>query len=194
MKKAAVSAALIALLTGIGLPFVSPRSVQAHEHAWHSYHWHRNEPVVVLPRNGISIAVGGFSFFYSDGMYYKPCPGGYVIVPAPVGACVPTLPPACQTVVLNGSKYNYYDGVYYQQVPDGYTVVPVGLAKTIPVKAASVPEKEEGTTLVVNIPNKNGSYTQVTLQLAANGMYIGPQGEVYPIKPDMEQLKTMYGK
>ena len=49
-------------------------------------------------------------------------------------------------------------------------------------------------SIVINVPNKNGSFTPVTLQIAHNGTYIGPEGEVYPTRPTMEQLQQMYGK
>ena len=198
MKKSWLSAVLIIGLMVGGMLVAMPQDAQAFRGYGYGHHhyWHRHEPCEVLPRGFISIRLGGFSYYYSEGEYYRPCPGGYVIVPPPVGACIPSLPSAYQTVVIEGSPYYYYDGVYYRQVPNGYTVVPVGLAKSIPVKAVPVQEqtKQEEASVVMNIPNANGSYTPVTLQLAANGMYIGPQGEVYPTKPTLEQLKTMYGK
>ena len=49
-------------------------------------------------------------------------------------------------------------------------------------------------SFVVNVPNRNGSYTQVTLRAGGNGTYVGPQGEVYPTQPTMEQLQAMYGQ
>ncbi len=195
MKKTIVSTVLIAVLAGGGMLLAYPKNAQAEwggRHHGYYRHWHGWGPIIALPSNSVGISVGGFNFFYSEGEYYRPCSGGYVIVPAPIGACVPVLPPACRPVVVENATYYNYDGAYYQQVPNGYTVVPVGLTKAIPVKA--IPVQEQESTIVVNIPNKNGSYTPVTLQLAANGMYIGPQGEVYPTKPEMKQLQEMYGK
>ena len=192
MRKTILIAGLVAVLAAGGMFFIWPQSAQARPYYRSHHYWHRHHPLRVLPHGGVAISVGGFSFYYSEGMYYKPCHGEYVIVPPPVGACVPSLPPGCDTVFIQGAPYYQNDGVYYKQAPDGYTVVPVGLTKAIPVKA--IREREEETTLVVNVPNKNGSYTPVTLQLAANGMYIGPQGEVYPTKPSMTQLNRMYAK
>ena len=47
-------------------------------------------------------------------------------------------------------------------------------------------------TVVVNIPNENGSYTPVTLR-RSGGVYIGPRGEQYLNLPTIEQLKPVYG-
>lgn len=48
-------------------------------------------------------------------------------------------------------------------------------------------------SVVINIPNSNGSYTPVTLWKSFDG-YVGPQGEYYPGRPTVEQLKVLYGK
>ena len=49
-------------------------------------------------------------------------------------------------------------------------------------------------SVVINVPNKNGSYTPVTLQVMSDGTYVGPRGEVYPNEPTQDQLQQMYGK
>ena len=47
-------------------------------------------------------------------------------------------------------------------------------------------------TVVINVPNANGSYTPVTLR-RAGGSYVGPRGEYYTTMPTVEQLKGVYG-
>ena len=47
-------------------------------------------------------------------------------------------------------------------------------------------------SIVVNIPNDNGSYTPVTLR-RTGGVYVGPRGEQYLNMPTTEQLKSVYG-
>ena len=78
-------------------------------------------------------------------------------------------------VIGDGRPYNCGGG-YPRNAEGGYRVVATPQA------------------FVVNVPNRNGSYTQVTLQVASNGTYVGPQGEVYPTQPTMEQLQAMYGQ
>ena len=47
-------------------------------------------------------------------------------------------------------------------------------------------------TVVINVPNPNGSYTPVTLR-RAGGIYVGPRGEQYLNLPTVEQLQGVYG-
>ena len=47
-------------------------------------------------------------------------------------------------------------------------------------------------TVVINIPNVNGSYTPVRLVKTDSG-YIGPQGELYLNRPTVDQLRVLYG-
>ena len=58
-----------------------------------------------------------------------------------------------------------------------------------PKSLAWQPQEE---TLVINVPNDNGSYTPVTLR-RAGGVYVGPRGEQYLNVPSVEQLKEVYG-
>lgn len=177
-------------------------STQNAEAAWYwrrpPYFQHRRgyDRIVVLPRESIRIEIGGIPYHYCRGIFYRPEPQGYVIVPAPIGVTVAAIPDDHQTVVVNGITYHYYDGAFYKGGPAGYTVVPVPVpvntATDTPTSASL--DKEIQETLVVNVPNSNGSYMPVKLQMAKDGTYVGPQGEVYPTKPDISQLKAMYGK
>ena len=90
-------------------------------------------------------------------------------------------------IFVGGIPYDHCDGRFYRSGPRGYVIVPA-------VPASAVAPTVALQTIVVNVPNKNGSYTPVKLQPASNGTYIGPEGEVYPNQPTMEQLKQMYGK
>ena len=164
----------------------------------HSGRWDRPKAVVVLPRRAVPLRFGDGSYYYCEGRYYKHSPRGYVVIPAPVGVMVPNLPEPHRTIVMDGVMYYEYDGVYYKGGPVGYTVVPMaqatpGTSGTAVVASASAPAPVPSAT-VVNVPNKNGSYTPVSLQLAHSGMYIGPQGEVYPNLPTVQQLQSLYGK
>ena len=64
-----------------------------------------------------------------------------------------------------------------------------------PVQQIIVSHNEMNDAIfIVNVPNKNRSFTPVTLQVQRNGTYVGPRGEIYLTKPEMEQLKQMYGQ
>jgi len=182
-----------------------------HDDRWRDRNRHL---VVVLPALSTRLIVRGHEFFYRRGTYYEHCSDGYVVIPAPIGAVVSSLPESHRTLVIDGVIYHEYDGVYYKGGPAGYTVVQIDpaapgvkLASAVtvsPVRSisigqpaiarASAGEAAANETLVVNVPNRNGSYTPVELEPAVHGMYIGPQGEVYPNKPDVAQLQDMYGK
>lgn len=72
----------------------------------------------------VSLVVGGVEFFYWEGMFHQPYGGQYVVVNAPVGAVVTSIPPGYQTVVTDGIAYYTINGVTYRQVANGYQVVP----------------------------------------------------------------------
>jgi hypothetical protein len=68
----------------------------------------------------IIVTAANQQYRYNQGVWYVPSGGGYEVVPAPVGAVVPALPPGA--VGLGGNEY-YYGGTYYQRTSGGYIVV-----------------------------------------------------------------------
>jgi len=146
-------------------------------------------------------------------MFYRSTPGGYVVVPAPMGAVVPALPPGYTVVYMGGMPYYYYGNAYYAAAPSGYVVtappalaapiaaapsvapvqqqapVPAPIAQQPAVAVASAPSDAVETY----IPNGNGSFTVVTLRKTDKG-FLGPQGEFYADHPTEEQLKARYCK
>ncbi len=159
--------------------------------------------VTALPTGCQTVVIDGVVYQVYDGVYYRSVPGGYVAVPSyqvqtvqPVGT-VSKFCPTCGRTYSGSEKYCQFDGTALkikgmpaQSIPQSQAQVaqPVATAPTNLLPSAA-PQ-----TFVVNVPNKNGSYTPVTLQAASDGTYIGPQGEVYPTKPTEEQLKELYGK
>lgn len=87
----------------------------------------------VLPRAYLALQVGALTYFFLDGIFYRPDVNGYVVVPAPVGATVTTLPANATYFTHNGTVYYTYAGVYYQKVDGGYMVVakPQGTIETV---------------------------------------------------------------
>jgi hypothetical protein len=189
---------LFAVLLGVlGLAqakdsFAQPPRSRPDHHAGPSFHnspprpyYHRD-----LPRGCMPLRVADMLFYYLEGTYYRETPSGYVIVSAPRGAMIPLLPERNKVIVYDNTDYYYYNSAYYVKQPSGYAVVtppPSVVSSNAP--AVEAPEK----TIVVTVPNPNGSYMPVTLQKYSDG-YVGPNGEFYPDYPTIDQLKTMYSK
>lgn len=148
-------------------------------------HFYRN-----LPPGYVSLRIADMLYFYLGGIYYQETPSGYVVVPAPRGAIVPILPEPYKVIPYQNTNYYYYNNTYYVQQPSGYAVVtpPTQVVSSNP-QSIEAPEK----TVVVPVPNPNGSYIPVTLQKYSDG-YVGPNGEFYPDYPTIDQLKAMYAK
>ncbi|MFA5272421.1 MAG: DUF6515 family protein [Candidatus Omnitrophota bacterium] len=142
------------------------------------------------------IYVGHNKYHYRDGRFYRPSWFGleFVVSAPPIGAVVAVLPYGHQTRAYRGTTYYYYNNIYYKNCPGGYVVVPVPVATSTSTSVATQSQGiYYGQTVVVNVPNKNGTYTAVTLH-KQNGGYIGPQGEYYDGNPSVEQLRALYGK
>lgn len=141
---------------------------------------------------------GGRRYHYREGRWYgRGWFGLEVAISAlTIGAVVESLPYGYRTVVVAGQPYYYYDGYYYRYYPYGYVVVPAPVATPVytpvpvvpPVQASSAPDK----IITINIPNRNGTYTPVSLIKYSNG-YLGPQGEYYEGHPNVDQLRALYG-
>ena len=91
--------------------------------------------VKTLPRGHRAVKVGPRHYHFHKGVFYRPGPGGFVVVAAPVGARVHLLPAAAVMVTIGAIAYWTYAGVYYQKVPDGYMVVTRPVKPVAPVIA-----------------------------------------------------------
>ena len=128
--------------------FTPPADAQprGHERGGHGYHrpyghWHGHHyggprffgprlslgfVAPVLPFGFVSLAVGGNPFFYEGGYFYRPAPSGYVVVSAPLGAAVASLPGSAVSIQIGGVTYYQYADAYYRWQPttSRYVVVP----------------------------------------------------------------------
>ena len=150
-----------------------------------------------LPHGYVALALGGLTYLYYEGLFYRHSPRGYVFVQPPIGAVVPALPPGYTTVLVQQTPYYYYQNAYYVNAPNGYAVAAPPVVPQS-VSAPSIPVQENLSVNKIDsydiyIPNDNGSYTLVTLKKSDKGGFLGPQGEFYPEHPTVEQLKALYG-
>lgn len=93
--------------------------------------------------------------------------------------------------ILGGLTFLYFHSLAAARKEPTCVVVPAP-AQAVVVSPVT-PRPAGAEVIVVNIPNVNGSYTQVTLRRSGGG-YVGPQGEFYPANPTVEQLRVLYGK
>lgn len=151
-----------------------------------AYAWGRSRPHE-------DVSVGYNRYHYRDGRFYQPSWFGFSIVigTPPFGAIVTGLPSGCRTVLVNGAPYYYYGGIYYRRHASGYVVVPTPVVQNTVVSVGPA-QTAAYETVTINIPNYNGSFTPVTLVKRSNG-FVGPQGEFYPDRPTVEQLRVLYG-
>jgi hypothetical protein len=81
-------------------------------------------------------------------------------------------------------------GRYY---PRRYIVVPEDAIEQRPQPAQVQPEVAPSDIVTINVPDSKGGYVAVKLVKTKDG-YIGPQGEFYPGRPTIDQLKALYGE
>ena len=211
LKKILATALILACLLQPSLAFADGRGGHG-GHGGPSGHggpgWHGGSTALGI----VALSIAGAEFLYTAGMFYRSTPAGYVIVPAPMGAVVPALPPGYTIVYMGGMPYYYYGNAYYAAAPNGYVVtappaiaaVPIAAAPSVaPVQAsAPAPAAQQAAAPAANgpsdaveiyIPNGNGSFTVVTLRKTDKG-FMGPQGEFYADHPTEDQLKARYCK
>jgi hypothetical protein len=91
-------------------------------------------------------------FQYAEGVFYQKDEEGWLVVPAPIGAEVKSIPDNYEKVILDNNEINYYwGGAFYEKTANGYVVVP-------PTAGALVQNLSEGGEEV-----KMGDITYVRL-------------------------------
>jgi hypothetical protein len=119
--------------------------------------------VSYMPEGYTTFVINGIRYYSCDGYYFRSCPSGYVVVPAPqatsAGSTAPSQPAA---------------------KPSSEEAAPQTKATT------------DNSVVTINIPNSGGGFTPVKLTKYKDG-YKGPQGEFYQGHPTVDELKALYG-
>lgn len=76
-----------------------------------------------IPAGFIALSLSGGLLYYHMGTYYRPAENGYVVVRAPLGARIRTLPEGCSPLYINDRRYFVCDEVYYQPDGEDYVVI-----------------------------------------------------------------------
>ncbi|MBN1309534.1 MAG: hypothetical protein JXA18_16560 [Chitinispirillaceae bacterium] len=162
-------------------------------------------------------------YSYRHGRFYRWGPLGRVVVPAPFGKIVLSLPGAYRTLRIGPRFYYHCNGVYYTRHAHGYKVVTAPRIRFLPYPARrmviggdvfflyndvyycyrdgfyeaceppAMAETGEGKTATVMVENSNGSRTPVELEPLGGNQWKGPRGEIYDGLPSNEQLREGYG-
>jgi hypothetical protein len=85
-----------------------------------------------LPHGYAEVRVGHDHYYEHRGVFYQHGPHGYVVVRAPRGAILRTLPPYCTRIYVGPTLYYRYGDVFYQPVRDGYIVVDQPVVESLP--------------------------------------------------------------
>ena len=96
--------------------------------------------LATLAVTAVVVSIANKDYYYDQGVYYQKSTKsdgsvGYVVIQAPVGAKVPTLPPGNTPVTTAGGGTFYYDaGVFYAQDTDKqhYVVVQAPAGAVVP--------------------------------------------------------------
>jgi Ni/Co efflux regulator RcnB len=106
----------------------------------HHRHWPIGHRLWWTPRWEATFVIGGLSYYYLEGAFYRSWGTGYVTVAAPIGAYVRIPPPGCSVVYVGGTRYYYGNGAHYlwDGGRTGYVVVPppAGAAEAPPPTVA----------------------------------------------------------
>ncbi|QYM78417.1 hypothetical protein K0B96_14095 [Horticoccus luteus] len=121
------------LVFGISAAVVAATSAHAEVRA-------RVKVGIGLPNGFAEVHVGKDRYFEHRGTFYRPGPrGGYVVVRAPRGAIVHTLPPRYVRIYLGNTVYYRYDDVYYRPVAGGYVIVDAPTTTVVTTPAPTTP-------------------------------------------------------
>ncbi|WP_210396159.1 DUF6515 family protein [Motiliproteus sediminis] len=78
-----------------------------------------------LPESAVRIVIQGDHYYLSQGLYFRPDRGGYMVVRPPVGQVIEQLPAGYHTIDVDGGTYYEFGGVWYawNQAARNYRII-----------------------------------------------------------------------
>ena len=76
-----------------------------------------------IPRGHIELEHRGNHFFFHEGRFFSRHRDGFIVISAPIGIVVPSLPDFAVILTIGGITYYAADDNYYRRIPDGFVVV-----------------------------------------------------------------------
>ncbi len=97
--------------------------------------------VNTAPRQSVAIRVRGTVFRYHAGLFYRPAGNTYVIVHAPIGTYIRTLPGNHFRIVVGTRVYYYYYANFYTRRSDGQSAGYVVVAPPLGARIDELPDR-----------------------------------------------------
>jgi hypothetical protein len=163
-----------------------------HYHSWHNarrdyWRWRTVTGLFKLgvyaatrPKQATTVVVTGTTYYYAGGVYYMKSGSGYVVVSAPPGAVVYSVPTYTTTVYADTTEYLYVNGTYY--VP---TTKPAEQPPPPPPDATTAnPSESEDPSDIPMIESDEENFEVVA----------PPPGATVPYLPEEADEETVNGK
>ncbi len=109
-------------------PEEQPETYRKHHDTRHGHdHFYPDRGAILrdVPQGAVVVNYAGLSYRFHDGIWFEPRGPAFMVVAAPIGLIVPTLPTFTTLLARGGEIYLYCNDTYYRPKPDlkGYEVV-----------------------------------------------------------------------
>ena len=153
----------------------------------------RGHQAKVLPAGHLRLSVSGSPFFYHGGVFYRSQGAAYIVVAAPIGARVRSLPTGFVSLSIGARRYYHLNSTYYYYEPQAqeYVVVaePEGAAGAL---SAAEPS---GSGQLFVYPNTGQSEEQTRRDRYECYVWASEQSGFDPAQPDQSsEFQTDYDR
>ena len=136
------------------------------------YYPKRGHVVRELPRDYRVFKHRRDSYYFYDGIWYRPGNIGFTVVLPPIGLRIPVLPAFYTTIWVSGTPYYYADGVYYLWRDDERVYV----VADPPPEEKAVPEPEIPDKLFIYPMKGQSKEQQATDRYECHSWSVGETG------------------
>ena len=140
----------------------------------------RGHQAKVLPAGHLRLSVGGSPFFYHGGVFYRPQGSAYIVVTAPIGARVGSLPTGFVSFSIGARRYYHLNATYYFYEPETQEYVVVAE----PGGAAGALAAAEPSGQLFVYPNEGQSEEQTRRDRYECYVWASEQSGFDPAQPD----------
>lgn len=134
----------------------------------------------ILPAGHLRLSVGGSPFFYHGGVFYRSQGSAYIVVTAPIGARVRSLPTGFVSFSIGTRRYYHLNATYYFYEPETQEYVVVAKPEGASEALATV---EHSAQLFV-YPNEDQSEEQTRRDRYECYVWASEQSGFDPAQPE----------